>query len=173
MVTGLELDFSSSNMDGNAAPVTFDVPNFGIATTTTREASDDVRYLGTARARLGFTPGGYSFYGTNFLFYGTAGLAWERVDEATTTINVNVNNTSTQTITTPSNLFGWVVGAGAEAQLCNSSHWIARIEYLHYDFGDSRNSNSVINTNPALADSTSTAGSQRIDLVRGALSYKF
>ena len=39
----------------------------------------------------------------------------------------------------PSWRFGAVVGAGVEARLWDSN-WLARLEYLHYDFGDSGSS---------------------------------
>src|SRR6476660_1579212 len=50
--------------------------------TVTRTITDDVKYLGSARARLGFLPV------KNVLLYGTAGLAWERVEQS----EGNVNN---------------------------------------------------------------------------------
>ena len=40
----------------------------------------DVKYLGTARARLGVATEGL---GSSFMFYGTAGAAWERVNQTT------------------------------------------------------------------------------------------
>ena len=39
--------------------------------------SDDVKYLGTVRTRVG---GAVPFANTDVLLYGTAGLAWERVN---------------------------------------------------------------------------------------------
>jgi outer membrane immunogenic protein len=44
--------------------------------------------------------------------------------------------------TTPSWRFGAVVGAGLEARLWNTN-WLARAEYLHYDFG--RSSDLTVN----------------------------
>ena len=35
----------------------------------------------------------------------------------------------------PNWLFGWVAGVGLETRLWDSN-WLARVEYLHYDFGD-------------------------------------
>ena len=51
----------------------------------TNTASDDVQYLGTVRARVG---GAVPFANTDVLLYGTAGLAWERVNRADRTILV-------------------------------------------------------------------------------------
>jgi outer membrane immunogenic protein len=54
--------------------------------------------------------------------------------------------------------FGWVIGAGLEYQFANN--WRLRAEYLHYDFG------TVTYLGGANDD-------LRVDVVRGALSFKF
>jgi outer membrane immunogenic protein len=69
IVTGLEIDFSATDIKGSNG-VTGTVP-FG---TTAITLGEQVNYLGTARARLGWLPT------DNVLLYGTAGLAWERLD---------------------------------------------------------------------------------------------
>lgn len=60
---------------------------------------------------------------------------------------------------------GWVAGGGIEAIL--DTDWIARAEYLHYDFG------SV--TSRLVADPQSATWSRafRYETVRVGLSYKF
>ena len=124
------------------------------------------------------------------MFYGTAGAAWERFDETTTLLTPG----SFTATTTPTNLFGWVAGLGAEATLLRSD-WIVRLEYLHYDFGGAhpqitsttvgfptadgaeiKHSTSYAPVCPTNSARTSTAdrgGNQTLDVVRAGLSHKF
>jgi opacity protein-like surface antigen len=164
IVGGLEIDFSSSNISGNSAPV---VRNFAGGLTITDVEGDDVKWLGSARARLGFAPGGCC---SNFLFYGTGGLAWERVDRIDSERVVTPAVTQQATTRDPRDWFGWVVGAGAEARLAGTG-WVGRIEYLHYDFGTVEAATTVVTT-PGTGFSDS-AGKQTIDVVRAGISYKF
>jgi outer membrane immunogenic protein len=122
------------------------------------QRSEDVQYLGTVRARLGY------LVTDNVLLFGTAGLAWERVDRTEFLTGNLVSATLLTTV--PTNLFGWVVGIGAEARL-GSTYWFGRLEYLHYDFGQIETFGSV-NNGP-----TSPKGQETIDVIRGAVSYKF
>jgi outer membrane immunogenic protein len=101
--------------------------------------------LATARARLGYA------VLPNLLAYGTGGAAWghsEMTAQSQTVVSADADN------------FGWVAGAGLEYHLWHG--FIARAEYLHYDFAKTTYSFTV----PVNA---STA----IDVVRGGLSYKF
>lgn len=165
VVGGLEIDFSASNISGNSAPV---VRNFGGGLTITDTQGDDVKYLGTVRGRLGFAPGGCC---SNFLVYGTAGLAWERVDRIDTQVLVAPGVSQTVVTRDPRDWFGWVVGAGVEAKLAGTG-WIGRIEYLHYDFGSVETTTTVVTT-PGVNSFADSAGKQTIDVVRAAISYKF
>ncbi|MDB5636946.1 MAG: putative outer membrane protein [Bradyrhizobium sp.] len=79
--------------------------------------------------------------GPDLWLYGTGGLAWTRFEQ--TVMNQNLNGTTITT--TPSWRFGWVAGAGGELRLWNSN-WLARLEYLHYDFGDSGSAFQGFNT---------------------------
>jgi outer membrane immunogenic protein len=97
--------------------------------------------LASARARLGYT------LWPNLLAYGTAGAAWA---------HTNISEGSSVSAV---NQFGWVAGAGLEYKF-NGNNWIARAEYLHYDF-DKTDTNFGV------------PFSQTIDVVRGGLSYKF
>ncbi len=58
------------------------------------------------------------------------------------------------------NQFGWIAGAGVEYKL--HGNWMARAEYLHYDFD--KTGNAFDFTSPF---------SQTLNVVRGGLSYKF
>jgi outer membrane immunogenic protein len=168
IVGGLEIDFSKSNISGTSAPL---VRTFAGGVSITDTEGDDVKWLGTARARLGFAPGGGCC--SNFLVYGTAGLAWERVDRIDTTVLVVPGTTQIASTRDPRDWFGWVAGVGAEAKLAGTG-WVGRIEYLHYDFGTVEATTTVVTT-PATPGGTfsDTAGRQTIDVVRAGLSYKF
>lgn len=160
IITGAELDFSAANISGSVSATEIDT-----AINLTRSASlhEAVKHLGTARLRTGWTPT------DAILLYGTAGLAWERLDlSARATQNAANLAFSDVEIRTPLDKFGWVAGLGVEAAL-GGPNWIGRLEYLHYDFGRVTNAGGMYPGGPPL----STAGSQNIDLVRAGLSYKF
>lgn len=160
-VTGLEIDFSAANISGNSATASQEFPGQG---TLSGSRFDRVKYLGTARARLGWLPV------DNVLLYGTAGAAWERMDEGR---NLAVGPPTNLNISfkTPADHLGWVAGAGVETMLFGPN-WIGRLEYLHYDFGGVAQTGSSTSTVPN-ASYSDRAGRQTIDTVRAALSYKF
>lgn len=153
-VGGFELDFSGADIKGNS-PTSF-------AGAESASSSTNVAYLGSLRARLGWSPL------DNLLFYGTAGLGWERLDR--NQLNVSPGPAGTQSFANAfaSNRFGWVAGAGVEAKL-PGSNWIGRLEYLHYDFGTIEPS-GLTNTDIFVP---SSAGNHHLDIVRAGLSYKF
>ena len=165
-VGGLELGFQRLEHQGDSDPV---IRNFAGGLTITDIQSDDVKYLGTARARLGFVP----FVGSDaLLLYGTAGLAWERLNRIDTEMVVTPAVTQTAITTNPRDHFGWVVGVGGELRLSNTN-WIARVEYLHYDFGTLEPATAVTTTTPGPGSFADRSGRQTIEVVRAALSYKF
>lgn len=72
--------------------------------------------------------------------------------------------------------FGWAAGGGVEARLFDSN-WLARLEYLHYDFGDSgsfsNTTSEVYFVGGGYEPSSFTSGHLTVDVVRAGLSYKF
>src|SRR5436190_737468 len=148
-VAGVELDGSATGMHGANTP------------SARFSATQDVKYLGTLRARAGGIP----FANADVLLYGTAGLAWERDKRADADL---ANNPAIRD--QPRDHFGWVAGAGGEVRL-GASNWIGRIEYLHYDFGMIEAATAVV-TNPGTGFAD-RAGRQTIDVGRGGISYKF
>jgi opacity protein-like surface antigen len=137
-VGGLEVDLSGTDIRGSTP------------TTSTARMSDHFDMLGSARARLGYV------IWPNVLVYGTGGLAWTRLEQGTSDIGF--------ASTAPSWQFGWVAGVGAETRI-GQTNWLARLEYLHYDFGESDSSFS-----PGFS---TTSGHPTNDVVRAGLSYKF
>jgi opacity protein-like surface antigen len=163
IVAGLELDFSGTGIKGSSAPFTLVVPAISISETL----SDNVKYLGTARARLGWTPI------QNVLLYGTGGLALERVERTFSLAELAGAVSLTASQRAARDHFGWAAGTGAEAMLFGPN-WIGRVEYLHYDFGRVESVGSFTSTDPAAAAPRSDRGGhQTIDLVRAGVSYKF
>ncbi|MDI1261691.1 MAG: hypothetical protein PS018_00340 [bacterium] len=164
-VTGLEFDFSATDIKGSTSISGFNPNNFTYDFTR----SDRLKYLGSARARLGWSAT------DNLLIYATAGAAWERSGESRdlrSVSNVFAFQNGTTTGTTPFDRFGWVAGAGVEAKL-TGSNWVGRVEYLHYDFGsvdEIRTRTSAFVNFPSFAE---RSGRHSYDIVRAGLSYKF
>lgn len=157
-VAGIEIDGSATGIRGSTAPVT--------ASIDTESLSDRVKYLGTVRARLGWTPT------SNWLLFATGGMAWEHADRDSNFVEVLQAGVSTSVTDTPRDNFGWVVGAGVETML-GSTNWIARLEYLHYDFGMVEPIFNQIFTIPGATSGIDRGGHQTIDTVRAGMSYKF
>jgi outer membrane immunogenic protein len=159
VVGGLEIDLSGSGIKGSSSISGLDGTGFPISQMQT----DKFDLLGSGRARVGY------LVLPNTLLYGTGGLAWTRLSQTTTTLNSD----GTTIETTPSWRFGWAAGAGGEMRLCNTN-WLARVEYLHYDFGNSGGVLGVITSGPTAFVVTSTS-SQHLttDVVRAGFGYKF
>jgi outer membrane immunogenic protein len=102
--------------------------------------------LGSVRGRLGYT------VTPSLLAYGTAGFGWghSTIDAGAPFGSLSHDQT------------GWVAGGGLEYMFFGN--WIARAEYLHYDFG-SKTFNFPVVFPPSM--------SERVDIVRGGVSYKF
>ncbi len=125
-VGGLEIDLSGTRIKGSTS-------NSLTTAGTLSQASQTDKFdrLGSARARVGYlvTP--------SLLLYATGGPGWARLvtDQETVTMMAGaVPPTTTTSVVTPSWLFGWTAGIGAETRLWDTN-WLARVEYLHYDFG--------------------------------------
>jgi opacity protein-like surface antigen len=173
IVAGLEGDISFTNIKGSSLNIP--APIVGPFATGTGSAANSGTFdlLGSGRGRLGYlvTP--------NVLLYGTGGLAWTRFVQNTDQTSLTVSPppfasnfglfTSTST---PSWRFGWVAGIGAEARLFDTN-WLARLEYLHYDFGNSGSSSAPALFLPVGTVSSQSSGDLTLDVVRAGLSYKF
>lgn len=164
VVTGLEVDFSLSGLQGNSAAVVG--PNGFPGLTETHVLGDRVKYLATARSRLGWLPT------ETVLLYATGGLAWERLERTATTVSAQAGFSMTESSTTPSDHFGGVIGAGAE-WMPWGPNWIGRLEYLHYDFGKVQDTVTFTSTVPGNLPYSEHRGRQTIEVLRAGISYKF
>ena len=78
---------------------------------------------------------------------------------------VQSESDSSSSSETPSWRLGWVAGVGAETRLWGTN-WRARVEYLHYDFGNSGSSFDF-------HFSVTSRPPDDPDVVRAGVSYKF
>jgi outer membrane immunogenic protein len=130
--------------------------------------SSNSDWIATVRGRLGYA-------WDRYLIYGTGGAAFGRVE---TSINasclVGGCGVSAFLLNTTGNFSdtktGWAAGGGVEAML--TQNWLVRVEYLHIDFGTLNNTLNLVGTGGG-AQSASWSRSERYDVVRTALSYKF
>ncbi len=103
-VFGIETDISWTNIEGGNGGGALGFP-----------VRTELEWLGTLRARAGFTADASLFYVTGGLAYG---------DVKATGGAVSGSDWRT----------GWTVGAGVETML--SQNWTTKIEYLYVDLGD-------------------------------------
>lgn len=165
LVAGLEVDGTATGISGQSSRVAFQAAP-GVTANITTALSDNVKYLGTFRGRVGWTPA------PGWLLYGTGGLAWERTDRTRSAITTAGASVTTSVGVELRDQFGWVAGLGAETFL-GSSSWIARLEYLHYDFGKVEETSTTSSTVPGAFQSADRGGHQTIETVRAGVSYKF
>jgi outer membrane immunogenic protein len=124
MVLGVEadIDFGNIKADSFVAPVMSGGPVAG----SYYQAHEQIKWFGTARGRIGFTP-------TNqWLVYATGGLAFGRVDYSALTSFPLIQYAGSESATKS----GWTLGAGTEVAVGNN--WSAKVEYLYYDLGSKR-----------------------------------
>ncbi len=119
-------------------------------------------WFATLRGRVGFAA-------DNFLFYGTGGLAYGKMEasvkiDATELDNEDPDINCYYTCSTNATNLGWTVGAGMEYGIDN---WSLGIEYLYVDLGKS-------NWNVDLGDTVNDEEDQLVG-IRGSgdVDYKF
>ena len=178
MVYGVEADVMAGAISGNtSASNTVVAPGFaGFPMSYTVGVTDKISALGTLRGRIGWATA------SNWLVYGTGGLAWGNT-QSTVTGNgqfgggagVNINQ-SNNPATSSATRVGWTLGAGAEYAINNK--WSLRGEVLYYDLGKSNNNYSIISTAgvaPGAATTTSITASTKWtgELIRFGINYRF
>jgi len=105
------------------------------------------KWLSTERMRAGF-----DF--NNWLIYGTGGAAFALV-------KAGQDSCAPVLLCGETTRFGWVAGVGMETMFWQN--WSAKLEYLHYDFGDK------IMYNPG----TPITVLDRGDIIRAGINYHF
>ena len=177
-VIGIEADLQGTWQNGTDNPPSVSttvsslncLPGFGFAFTcpATNAVGVDqkLRWLGTARARLGFVPW------DNVMLYVTGGAAFGEVEWNATTTNTvfGLLGTTTATLnsaTATSTHAGWTVGGGSEWVL--SGPWTAKLEYLFVDLGTIGNTFTAGGVVPTVVMTSHV----RDNIVRIGLNYRF
>ncbi len=122
-VLGVETDFQGSALSGasrGAGPI---IPGHNFAVDA--EATQRVKWFGTARARIGYT-----LFDPRFLVYATGGLAYGDVHYSQSFLDSDGDLGLTRQRATR---LGWTAGAGAEWAFAR--HWSLKLEYLYTDLG--------------------------------------
>jgi outer membrane immunogenic protein len=139
-VLGVEADASASDVKGGGnSSLTWGCAVPGGCVT-------DVKWFGTARARVGYAL-------DQWLVYGTGGAAFGRVNTSIANSIFSGSNDRT----------GWTAGAGIEYAF--TPHWSAKAEYLHVDLGSDYQW-TTFGADPGLSRA-------HFDLIRGGINYRF
>ena len=127
LVLGVEADISFTGIKGDKAAGGLLNAPFG--TPFAYSESQNLRWFGTARGRIGFTPA------SSWLIYATGGLAFGKVEAEThlTFIDIFGVPSARYDGAKSTTKTGWTLGGGAETALVNN--WTAKLEYLYYDLG--------------------------------------
>jgi outer membrane immunogenic protein len=161
-VYGLETDIQFAD---TKKKTTF-IGNPVLGTQLATSAESEMRYFGTLRARLGFTPM------DRLLVYATGGLAYGSVKT-----NLAVNGVQAPGLawsgSKSDTRVGWTLGAGAEYALTNN--WSIKGEYLYYDLGK-----KTVTTVPNAAAAAAVPGVAYVGksettghIARAGVNYKF
>ena len=130
--------------------------------------SDEQKWVGTVRGRLGVSPGGMS----NWLFYVTGGFAYGGFEHSVTQ-NCNVGCGPIRVFSNSQTRTGWTVGGGVEVALNQS--WSVGAEYLYMDFGSDTLSAPVAGGlfGTTVFPSTTVTFHDKSQIARLKLNYKF
>jgi outer membrane immunogenic protein len=159
-VLGFEGDFDYAHIDG-----TF---NNAVTCSITGGTTcfTDLKSFSTDRVRVGVDLDGW-------LPYLTGGVGFGQVNAGQTPCGPTIFGLASPTSSCAERWrTGWVAGAGVEKMI--APHWSAKIEYLHYDFGDTTSS-----AHAAQYFTASIGGGnwvdvlERGDIVRAGINYHF
>jgi outer membrane immunogenic protein len=158
-VWGLEGDISATGIDGAQTTVLPACPICTLPNSSTVSQSMD--WFATLRARAGYAV-------NNWLFYGTAGVAFADVKYSYLQTNVPFGGALNSAGTDNQTEIGWTGGFGVEY---GWGPWSAKVEYLYYDLGDRtfvvphNLVPTVVQFNPKFENHGS--------IVRGGVNYRF
>ena len=152
LLFGLEADWQWTNQVDSAC-ISFCIPGGGSLNVEQR-----LRWLATARGRIGYAANGW-------LWYATGGAAWGRTTNSDAMF-FNAFRAGSFDHTKS----GWTVGGGIETALAGG--WTAKLEYLYVDLGRTRD---VLTGFPTPAGSAFETIDQSMHdhIVRVGLNYRF
>jgi outer membrane immunogenic protein len=163
-VLGIVTDLQASGMKASASVLA--LPTGGNAPSTQSNNAQE-KWFGTLRGKVGYAA-------SNWLVYGTGGLAYGNVS-ANTVLNCPAcagavglvfagSSSSTQT--------GWTVGGGIEYGLM--SNWTVGVEYLYVNLGTISTTATQVGGAPGFGAVTWTSNSKFSDnIARVSINYKF
>jgi outer membrane immunogenic protein len=175
-LAGVEADFSGSGIKGrNTTPFLADP--LITAAPFTANASEEIKWFGTVRGRLGYlaTP--------DLLFFGTGGFAYGQVNHAASVFNNSPVNFSTFGVDCERHSLcyagsssriatGWTAGGGIEYAFMRN--WTVRAEYLYVNLGsDSFPINPIGNFSGGPANLNVSYTDTHFNLVRVGANYRF
>jgi outer membrane immunogenic protein len=138
------------------------LPGAGAFLPSNSSSRQEMKYFGTVRARLGFTPV------DRLLVYATGGLAYADVSNR---INVTYNPIAGGDFfgRTSDTRTGWTAGGGLEYAITNNI--TIKGEYLYYDLGNK----NIILRDPVRfpVDSLTYRSESKGNIVRAGINYKF
>jgi outer membrane immunogenic protein len=158
LVVGVEGEWDWTNIRGTVTTFT-PVPAFaGFSVTNT----DKIKDIAALTGRVGYAAG-------NWLFYGKGGVALDQT--STSGVNTNPNGTLNDTFSNSTDRSGWIVGAGIEWGF--AAGWSAKIEYEHFDFGSAAYPSYHISATTGAFSVSNVSSTEKIDVVKGGINYRF
>ena len=152
-VVGVAADYSWANLTGDSYVETNNDPSHP------SYANAHIDSLATARVRAGFAA-------DNLLIYATGGFAYAATKVDVTALAGSADNYADWSDS--KNAMGWVIGGGLEYKVAKNLSF--GVEYLHVNLGSETyalsNGANILPAYDVKADTT-------VDLVRGALNYRF
>jgi outer membrane immunogenic protein len=163
-VGGVEADIAYSGIDGDAF-VTPLWSDDAVVPDSFHRGSQDIKWFGTVRARLGVTPS------DRMLVYATGGLAFGRVNFESFTSYQPLNLQTQYGASDSKWKAGWTLGGGFEWAFAADSSWSFKAEYLYFDLGDTKITAFPLAPNPpyAVVNNWETKG----HIVRVGLNKRF
>jgi outer membrane immunogenic protein len=122
-----------------------------------------LKWLGTARGRLGWIHNDY-------LWYITGGGAWGRVETTVTGFDLDTTAAPIGTVSQSKTKGGWTFGGGVETRFWQN--WSAKLEYLYVDLGTVTTA-GVIPINAVADQIVSVDTKVREHIFRAGINYKF
>ena len=160
-VWGIEADIQYTDLKETVNAVTI-----GTAFPGTRNNvfTQELEFLGTLRARVGYT-------WNRTLLYATGGLAYGGVNHSANFSGPLPAGVLQFTGRTRDVEFGYAVGAGIEHAF--TPNWTLRGEYLYYDLGDTVVAVNVIPGSGGVGTGYNSRFENTGHIVRGGVNYKF
>jgi outer membrane immunogenic protein len=178
-VFGLEADWDATGQRDTVNSHAFLASTIVVAPASVDYSDEQkIKWLATARARLGWAH-------DCFLWYVTGGAAWGKVDSNYTFQVTGLNAGGTTVFGTgaaaasfSTTRSGWTIGGGVETSLgwfgLSGNNWSAKFEYLYVDLGTVTNSFTVPLTATPAAFYTFTGSSHiRDHIIRVGVNYRF